>query len=192
MNPKNKKTVWKTFWLWQYEEEEAWLNRMAAEGWALEEVHIGRYVFVPCQPGEYIIRMERLSGSPEKEENQEYIWFVRGTGADYLGKMDRWVYFRKKAEDGPFELFSDLDSRLAHVTGVFWVQVISFGFLSLNALTNLNNILRYIQQGQLDGHRAFSLAVAVLYLWVLIWSGYGSWKLWHLRKKIKAERSLRE
>lgn len=191
MNPKNKKTVWKTFWLWQYEEEEAWLNQMAAEGWALEEVHIARYVFVPCQPGEYIIRMERLSGSPEKEENQEYIWFVRGTGADYLGKWDRWVYFRKKAEDGPFELFSDLDSRLAHVNRVFGWTAVLFVLFFLDIGSCLNSIQLCLEQGWME-HLIFEVALTVLSVVMTFWSGWGCWKLWHLRKKLKAERSLRE
>ena len=27
----------------------------------------------------------------------------------------RWVYFRKKTADGPFDLFSDLQSRIKHI-----------------------------------------------------------------------------
>lgn len=67
---KNRKTVWRVYWLWQYEEEEAWLNRMAAEGWALEEVHFFRYVFTRCQPGEYTVRLEMMNGSPEKKKTR--------------------------------------------------------------------------------------------------------------------------
>ena len=26
-----------------------------------------------------------------------------------------WIYFRKKTEDGPFDLFSDIDSRVSHL-----------------------------------------------------------------------------
>ena len=29
--------------------------------------------------------------------------------------MAKWIYFRKKVEDGPFDLFSDLDSRVRHL-----------------------------------------------------------------------------
>ncbi len=185
---KNRKTVWRVYWLWQYEEEEAWLNRMAAEGWVLEEVHFFRYVFTRCQPGEYTVRLEMMNGSPEKEENQEYIWFVRGTGAEYVGKLKNWVYFRKKTAEGPFELFSDLDSRLAHVERVLWLAatlllVIAFG--TMNMMVQVISL----RDGQMDNGNGFLL---ILYLFMLLWIGRGTWKLWALRKKLKEERSLRE
>ena len=31
----------------------------------------------------------------------------------------RWVYFRKKTKDGPFDLYSDIDSKLGHYKRVF-------------------------------------------------------------------------
>ncbi|GJN63695.1 DUF2812 domain-containing protein [Faecalibacterium gallinarum] len=185
---KNRKTVWRVYWLWQYEEEEAWLNRMAAEGWVLEEVHFFRYVFTRCQPGEYTVRLEMMNGSPEKEENQEYIWFVRGTGAEYVGKLKNWIYFRKKTVEGPFELFSDLDSRLTHVERVLWLAatlllVIAFG--TMNMMVQVISL----RDGQMDNGNGFLL---ILYLFMLLWIGRGTWKLWALRKKLKEERSLRE
>lgn len=188
---KNRKTVWRVYWLWQYEEEEAWLNRMAAEGWVLEEVHFFRYVFTRCQPGEYTVRLEMMNGSPEKEENQEYIWFVRGTGAEYVGKLKNWVYFRKKTAEGLFELFSDLDSRLAHVERVFWWAVVLFGMIVLNFVMNLNSIRLYIQRGWLEELPFAVLMVAICFA-MLVWIGRGCRKLWTLRKKLKEERSLRE
>ena len=56
-----RKTIWKLFFVWNYEKEERWLNEMAMSGWAL--VHAawpGRFTFEACEPGEYIIRMEIL------------------------------------------------------------------------------------------------------------------------------------
>ena len=32
-----------------------------------------------------------------------------------MGRVVQWVYFRKKTELGSFDLFSDLDSRMAHL-----------------------------------------------------------------------------
>lgn len=185
---KNRKTVWKTFWLWQYEEEEAWLNQMAAEGWVLEEVHFFRYGFTRCQPGEYTLRLEMLSGSPKKEENQEYIWFVQGTGAEYIGKLKHWIYFRKKTGEGPFDLFSDLDSRLNHVERVLWLAatlllVIFFG--TMNMITQVISL----RDGQVYNGSGFLL---ILYIFMLLWMGRGTRKLWTLRKKLKEERRLRE
>ena len=40
---------------------------------------------------------------------------MQETGAEYVGRVFQWIYFRKKTQDGPFDLFSDLDSRIAHL-----------------------------------------------------------------------------
>jgi hypothetical protein len=37
-----------------YEKEETWLNEMVAKGYALKNFVWCRYVFEPCEPGEYI------------------------------------------------------------------------------------------------------------------------------------------
>ncbi len=39
------KTVRKIFFLWEYEKEEAWINRMANEGWMLIHTGFRKYVF---------------------------------------------------------------------------------------------------------------------------------------------------
>ena len=37
------------------------------------------------------------------------------TGAEYVGRVMKWIYFRKKTELGKFELFSDLESRITYL-----------------------------------------------------------------------------
>ena len=68
-----------------------------------------RLHFVRCQPGEYTVRLEM------RGHDEAYLAFMQETGAEYLGRMMKWIYFRKKTADGPFDLFSDLDSRIAHL-----------------------------------------------------------------------------
>ena len=94
-----RKTVTKWFWVWEFDKEERWLNQMAMEGWALCDVGFCRYTFEKCEPGEYTIRTEMRKSDPE------YVSFMSDIGAEYIGRMVQWIYFRKKAEDGPFELF---------------------------------------------------------------------------------------
>ncbi len=38
-----KKVIYKLFWIWQYDKQEEWLNKMAGEGWALTAIGLGRY-----------------------------------------------------------------------------------------------------------------------------------------------------
>ena len=53
-----RKTVYKWFWVWDFEKEERWLNEMALDGWALVGVGWCRYTFERTEPGEYTIRLE--------------------------------------------------------------------------------------------------------------------------------------
>lgn len=98
-----------------------------------------------------------------------------------MGKLKNWVYFRKKTAEGPFELFSDLDSRLAHVERVFWWAVVLFGMIVLNFVMNLNSIRLYIQRGWLEELPFAVLMVAICFA-MLVWIGRGCRKLWTLRK----------
>ena len=104
-----RKTIKKWFWVWEFEKEEHWLNTMAQSGWVLDDVSFCTYHFVACEPGEYSVRLEMHSA------DDDYISFMEETGAEYVGRMVQWIYFRKKTEHGPFDLFSDLDSRIAHL-----------------------------------------------------------------------------
>ena len=105
----NRKTIRKWIWVWDFEKEEDWLNEMAMNGWVLESVGLCVYHFVRCEPGEYSVRLEM------RPYDEAYLSFMRETGAEYVGRMMAWIYFRKKTADGPFELFSDIDSRIGHL-----------------------------------------------------------------------------
>lgn len=113
----SNKVVHKWFWAWNYEKEEEWLNEMSQLGWALEKVRFTRYEFESCDPGEYAIRLQM------QEKDVNYTKFVEEMGATYIGHVNQWVYFRKKTEEGPFELFSDIDSHITYLGKVgktFW------------------------------------------------------------------------
>ena len=105
----NRKTIRKWFWVWSFEKEETWLNEMAMNGWVLEDVGLATYHFVRCEPGEYSVRLEM------HPYDEAYLSFMRETGAEYIGRYAMWIYFRKKTADGPFDLFSDIDSRIGHL-----------------------------------------------------------------------------
>ena len=105
----NSRTIRKWFWVWEFEKEEEWLQEMAMNGWVLDGVGWCTYHFVKCEPGEYSVRLEMHAA------DDDYIRFMEDTGAEFVGRVIQWVYFRKKTEEGPFDLFSDIDSRIAHL-----------------------------------------------------------------------------
>ena len=104
-----RKTIRKIFLAWDFEKEERWLNEMAEAGWALDGVGFCTYHFVSCDPGAYTVRLEMHEVDPD------YLAFMEETGAEYVGRVMQWVYFRRAAALGSFDLFSDLDSRIAHL-----------------------------------------------------------------------------
>ena len=108
-------TVRKLFWVWNFDKEEKWLNEMAAKGLALVGVGFAKYEFEDSLPGEYSVRFELLNHPKNHPESEKYIRFIEETGGEQVGNYLRWVYFRKKTADGPFDLFSDNTSRIAHL-----------------------------------------------------------------------------
>ncbi len=116
-----KHVIHKIFY--NYEKEERWLNGLSAKGLALVDYCWIRYVFEDSQPGEYIYRIQLLENLASHPESRKYIAFAESTGAECIATYLRWVYFRKRAADGPFELHSDIGSKIRHykLVRAFWI-----------------------------------------------------------------------
>ena len=113
---------------WNYEKEEEWLNEMSAKGLALTDYSWCRYVFTDSLPGEYIYRIQLLENPPSHPASQKYLRFIEENGVEHIASYMRWVYFRKKASDGAFDIYSDIDSKIKHYQRInqFWVALSSF------------------------------------------------------------------
>lgn len=95
------------------DEEEVWLNDYARQGWAMASFFVGLVTFVPCEPGEFIYQIDLLPGKGIMADNYEdYVIFMHEVGVEILQRWGRWVYLRKRAEDGPFEVYTDAASKL--------------------------------------------------------------------------------
>ena len=96
------------------DEEQDWLNEYARQGWAMTKFWVGMVTFVPCQPGEYIYQIDLLPGKGLWADDYEgYVIFMDEMGVEVLQRWGRWVYLRKRAEDGPFEAYTDTESKIA-------------------------------------------------------------------------------
>ncbi|MDY3014223.1 MAG: DUF2812 domain-containing protein [Evtepia sp.] len=105
---KEEKRVFRLYFAWDYQREEAWLNQMAEEGWALEESNGLRYRFRRSQPGQWVVRLDRPAFSMDSQEGQEYLDLIQESGAQWVGGINRWIYLRRPAALGPFSVYSDL------------------------------------------------------------------------------------
>jgi len=87
--------------LLDYEQEEAWLNKMAEKGWMVESFHFGLYRFSKGTPGEYTYRIELLPHLARSAKNSPYLRFVEETDVEIVYVVYKWAIYRKKTCDGP-------------------------------------------------------------------------------------------
>lgn len=126
-------TVSRWYWVWDFDKEEQWLNTMAQQGLVLDRVGFCRYEFVPCEPGEYTVRLEM------REHDDAYLNFMAEAGAEYVGRMAKWIYFRQKTQYGSFDIFSDLDSRICHLNRIGqMLKVVGFASMLIGLVNESN------------------------------------------------------
>jgi hypothetical protein len=172
------------FFAWEFDMEEKWLNTMSAKGLQLCDVGYCRYVFEEGLPGEYVYRLELLDNIPKHAESIKYIQFIEDTGAEQIGTLYRWVYFRKKTGGNEFELFSNIDSRIKHLDRVLVLMGILSGVNLFNGVTQL---LTWISQGI-----SFNIAVSIFCLSVGVLIGHGFLRVFFKRCKLKQRGILHE
>lgn len=175
-----KKNVYKLFWAWQFEQEEQWLKQCSNRGMQLCDVGFLRYTFEMDNPIEYNFKVELLKEWPSHAESEAYIRFVEETGAEMVGSIFRWVYFRKPRNLGSFDLFSDHESKIKHLNRVLALFLPLF-FLEL--FSGLSNVLM---------PRTMNRFIGTLALLVGLLIGYGIVKILQKRSQLKKEHVLFE
>ena len=108
---KEKLVRWKFYF--DKDKEEQWLNEMAAKGWSMKSFFAGRYTFEQTQPGEYLYQVELLPRNVK--EKAEYLHFLEHEmGVELVQEWGFWIFLRKKASEGAFELYTDAASKAEH------------------------------------------------------------------------------
>ncbi|MBU3190895.1 DUF2812 domain-containing protein [Clostridium bowmanii] len=90
--------------------EEDWLKKMCLNGWAFKKFFLGFYTFEKCEPGEYNYQIELLDSW--NGEKHDYSAFMEDTEVKVISQWWRWVYLQKMASDGPFEMYTDIESKI--------------------------------------------------------------------------------
>ena len=161
----------KWIWAWDFDKQELWLNEMAEAGWSLYKVGCCLYYFERTAPEEYIVRLEM------RDRDDAYVSFLEETGAEYIGRVTKWMYFRRKSELGSFELFSDIDSRIAHLGRIAaLLRVLAYMNIFLGIFNSLGYNARFAWM---------NLAVACLLM-------YGLGRITGKKDDLATERKLRE
>lgn len=168
---------------WNYENEEKWLNEMSSKGLALVDYSWCRYVFEDAEPGEFSYRIELFDHPASHPDSLKKIEFFEETGIEFVASYMRWVYLRKKRSEGPFDLFSDTDSKIAHYKKVaaFWISfaAIEISIASWNLASGLTN----------PGYYTFSIVVGcLLFVFGAVFLGLSLPLLLKIRKLRQARR----
>ncbi len=155
--------------------ETAWLNQMAADGWALRRFFAGFYDFETCKNGEYVYQVD--FGDRLFAVSSDYRELMQDAGIEIVQTWGYWVILRKKASAGKFELYTDVASSIEHykkirrmfkgvtivemlcmfmelyagaVGGVMWGYAFAFLFVAiliglLNMIVKLNDIIAELE-----------------------------------------------
>lgn len=98
------------------DEETEWLNELSAQGWALKKFFAGFYSFEACEPGKYTYQVD--FGEHLFHIGKDYKDFMEDTGVEIVQAWGYWIILRKLTANGPFELYTDVDSSIAHYSKI--------------------------------------------------------------------------
>lgn len=184
---KTKRIIYRPWY--DYEKEEKWLNGLANEGWAMTDMFLMRYVFEKTEPGKFIYCIQLLEKHATHPKSLDYIRFLEDTGITYVAKWVRWIYLRKPASEGPFELHSDRASKISHLQIIYRFWIFMVWLEGLIGGFNLSIGLIEIETNSVSGINSF---LGVLLLVLSFWF----WKLAQpIKKKIvvlEKEQSIME
>ena len=109
-----------------YLKEEKWLNSMSKKGLQMTGYNFLCYTFKEGEPGEYIYRIELLKELPGHPESAAYLKFMEESGVEVVATYLRWAYFRKKASEGAFEIYTDRKGKIKHAGRVIALIITLF------------------------------------------------------------------
>jgi hypothetical protein len=178
---------------WDFEKEERWLNEMSARGMAFTDYSWCRYVFTDAPNSQYIYRIELLENPQTHPESIAYLRFLEENGIECVATYLRWVYLRKPASEGPFDLYTDLDSRIKHYQRInrFWnfFMILEFGAAFANLSVGIVNLSI---ETQAESIRFGNLAIGCAVLaFGLLFFAFGV-PIRRKIKKLRREKAIRE
>jgi len=178
------KTIHKLYW--DFEKEERWLNDMSAQGLNLVHYSWGTYTFETGPAGEWIYRLELLPGDVRDPKSQKYLEFMSEVGVQAVATYMRWVYFRRPAVDGPFEVFSDLDSRVAHYQRILTM------FASITAALVPLTVVNVVNMTRSGSSLAFVLPLFAVYLALVATLATQTIRVWWRVRELREQKRVCE
>lgn len=159
-----RKTVHKLLFIWDWDEEERWLNEMAAQGWYFVKYTFPfRYTFEQGELSAYQYRLQALENRIGSKESQDYLSFLRDMDIELMDSYLFWAYLRKPNNGEPFEIFSDVESKLKHMRRFSSIPLVCLIMLCLNLMWGAPTL---IEHGGFFGMMLVTLEVILTVLMV--------------------------
>jgi len=184
---KNKKTMFRFYTLFEYEEEQAFLEKQHKNGWKVTSFTLpGFYKFEKCQPQEMYYRIDFTD--ERGPQTQDYRQMFSDNGWEFLWLVNGFSIFRKaadNAEQGRSEIFTDNESYLRMLKKIQKRRLLPLVIIFLCAvLPNLVKGLRgEFGNGPFEtGLTIFFLIMLFLYAYVFVKSFI---KLKNLKKQLQ-------
>ena len=142
---KNTKTIFKLLTLFEYEEEEAFLQEEHKNGWKVVDYTLpGFYKFEKCQPENMVYRIDFTNKNGSK--NPQYRQMFEDNGWEFLWSVNGFLIFRKalseNTTDNSNEIFSDNASKLQMLQKIQQLRLLPLLVIFLSAV--VPNLIRSI------------------------------------------------
>ncbi len=147
------------------DKEILWLNKMAQEGWTLKHFFMGFYTFTPCEKGEFVYQVDFSSrlGSVSKD----YRSFMEEAGIEVVQVWGFWVILRKRAAEGEFVLYSDVDSQIGNYKKILLMFKI-VGAIELLCATYLLSAAIIVHRIEFAAFACVALAFAFVFIRMIV------------------------
>lgn len=159
---------------------EKWVNDMACQGWHLKKFTWIRFTFERGEPGSYIYRHDELERFGTHYE-EDYLEFLKSSGIEQVDRSGNFVFFRKAAQEGPFELYTDKKTKLGNLSKKMTVLL---SLILLNLLIGITGLIGDFSERITDWvgltMNTLNIIVVVLFSFPLI-------KLIRVRNRLKRE-----
>ncbi|MEE3808654.1 MULTISPECIES: DUF2812 domain-containing protein [Lysinibacillus] len=159
---------------------EKWVNDMACQGWHLKKFIWIRFTFERGEPGRYIYRHDELERFGSHYE-EDYLEFLQSSGIEQVDRSGNFVFFRKVAQEGPFELYTDKKTKIGNLSKK---MTLLFSLILLNLFIGIIGLMGDFSEQTTDW---VGFTLNTLNLVVVVLFSLPLYKLMRVRNRLKRE-----
>lgn len=119
----------KVNWFVDFDKEEEWLNKMAANGFSLWHTNGVIYRFKECNPGEFVFQID--FDEKDSSSNEDYVAFRTSCGDKFVHQWKSKIYWKRAASEGPFESEDNVQAKLRMTNKAYNYHICSLIGLTL-------------------------------------------------------------